>query len=132
MIKDYEFYVSSDIADWGAAVASGTWTAGKIEKQVSFDCTLGRYVRLIALSEVSGNPWTTMAELNVLAVQPDTDINDDGKVNIEDFATLACWWDDDGGCVEPDWCGGSDFDMSGTVDMSDLAYFVENWLRQAN
>jgi len=72
-----------------------------------------------------------MAELNVLAVQPDSDINDDGKVNIEDFAVLACWWNDDGGCVEPDWCNGSDFDMSGTIDMLDLAFFAENWLRQA-
>jgi len=130
MIKDYEFYVSSDIADWGAAVASGTWTAGKIEKQVSFDCTLGRYVRLVALSEVSGNPWTTMAELNVLAVQPDSDINNDGKVNIEDFAVIATWWDNENACSSPDWCEGADFDMSGTVDMLDFAYFAENWLRQ--
>ncbi|MCK5271427.1 MAG: discoidin domain-containing protein, partial [Sedimentisphaerales bacterium] len=130
MIKDYEFYVSNNTSDWGTAVASGTWTAGKVEKQVSFDCTLGQYVRLVALLEVNGNPWTTMAELNVLAVQPDTDINNDGRVNIEDFAIMAAWWDDDGGCVEPGWCGGADFSMSGTVDFTDLAYFVENWLRQ--
>ena len=71
-----------------------------------------------------------MAELNVLAVQPDSDINNDSKVNLEDLAVLATWWDDDGGCVAPGWCGGADFDMSGTVDFFDLAYFVENWLRQ--
>ncbi len=59
----------------------------------------------------------------------DADINNDGKINIEDFAILAAWRDDDGGCVEPGWCGGSDFNMSGTIDMLDLAYFVENWLR---
>jgi len=70
-----------------------------------------------------------MAELNVLAVQPDTDINDDGKVNIEDFAVLSVWWDDENACSTTDWCEGADFDMSGTVDMFDLAYFVENWLR---
>jgi F5/8 type C domain-containing protein len=130
MIKDYEFYVSNNTDDWGTAVASGSWTAGKAEKQVSFDRVLGQYVRLVALSEVNDGLWTSMAELNVLAVQPDTDINNDGKVNIEDFAVLADWWDDDGGCVEPGWCGGSDFNMSGTVDFNDLAYFVENWLRQ--
>jgi F5/8 type C domain-containing protein len=129
MIKDYEFYVSSDAADWGNAVASGTWTIGKMEKQVSFDCKLGKYVRLVALSEVEDRPWTTMAELNILAVQPDSDINNDGKVNLEDFAVLSVWWDDDGGCVEPDWCEGADFDMSGTVNMLDLAYFARNWLR---
>ena len=69
------------------------------------------------------------AEVEVATLN--SDINNDGKINIEDFAVLAAWWDDDGGCVEPGWCGGSDFDMSGTVDFSDLAYFVENWLRQA-
>ena len=129
MIDEYEFYVSSDTADWGTAVASGTWTAGKMEKQVLFGCTLGQYVRLIALSEVNGNPWTSMAELNVLAVQPDLDINNDGKVNIEDFAILAAWWDDENACSSPDWCEGADFDMNGMVNMLDLAYFVENWLR---
>ena len=130
MIKDYEFYVSNNAADWGSAVASGTFAGDKTEKQVTFDCVLGRYVRLKAFSEVNDNPWTSMAELNVLAVQPDTDINNDGKVNIEDFAIMAAWWDDDGGCVEPGWCGGADFNMSGTVDILDFTYFAENWLRQ--
>ena len=66
---------------------------------------------------------------NVLAVQPDSDINNDSKVNIEDFAVLSAWWDDENVCSPPDWCDGADFDMSGTVDMSDLTYFAENWLR---
>jgi 1,4-alpha-glucan branching enzyme len=73
-----------------------------------------------------------MAELNVLAVQPDTDINNDGKVNIEDFTVLACWWDDANACSSPDWCGGADFDMSGTIDLLDLATFIESWLWQTN
>jgi len=131
MIKDYEFYVSGNSVTWGTAVASGTFAGGKAEKQVTFDCVFGRYVRLVALSEINDGPWTSVVELNVLAVQPDTDINNDGKVNIEDFAVMATWWDDDGGCVEPGWCGGVDFDMSGTVDMLDFTYFAENWLRQA-
>jgi len=129
MIDEYEFYVSGDGVTWGAAVVSGTLVKDKTEKQVAFDGTLGRYIRLRAISEVNGNPWTTMAELNVLAVQPDSDINDDGKINLEDFAVLATWWDDENACLTADWCEGSDFDMSGTVDMSDLTYFAENWLR---
>ena len=132
MINEYEFYVSGDSDDWGAAVATGTFAKDKTEKQVSFDHTLGQYIRLVAISEVNGNPWTTMAELNVLAVQPDSDINDDGKVNIEDFAVLSMWWDDENACSTPSWCGGADFDMSGVVDFTDLTYFVENWLRQAD
>ncbi len=84
------------------------------------------------MSEINDGPWTSIAELNVLAARPDTDINDDGKVNIEDFAVLATWWDDDDACLLPDWCGGADFNMSGMVDMFDLAFFAENWLRQAD
>ena len=61
--------------------------------------------------------------------EPDTDINNDGEVNLEDFAVLSVWWDDENVCSSPGWCGGSDFDMSGTVDMFDLTYFAENWLR---
>jgi len=38
------------------------------EKEVLFSIVTGRYVRLVALSEVNGNPWTTMAELGVLGV----------------------------------------------------------------
>ena len=129
MIDEYEFYVSSDSGDWGTAVVSGTLVKDKTEKQVSFDRVLGQYVRLVALSEVNDNPWTTMAELNVLAVQPDSDINNDGKINIEDFAVLVVWWDDESACSLPGWCGGADFNMGGTVDMLDLAYFAENWLR---
>jgi len=106
--------------------------ADKTEKTVLFDITQGQYVRLIALSEVNDGPWTTIAELNVLAVQPDTDINNDGKVNIEDFAVLATWWDDENTCSLPDWCGGADFNMSGTIDFTDLTYFVENWLWQGD
>jgi len=33
---------------------------------------------------------------------PDSDINDNGKVNIEDFAVLATWWDDENTCSLPD------------------------------
>lgn len=76
-ISQYEFYVSSDGANWGAPVASGTfdYTGYPIAcpgagvpppRQVGFAPTVARYIRLRALSEVSGNPWTAMAEINVL------------------------------------------------------------------
>src|SRR5262249_29413755 len=42
-----------------------TLAADTTEKTVRFPATTGRYVRLIALSEINGNPWTSAAELNV-------------------------------------------------------------------
>ena len=44
----------------------GTFANDMTEKEVLFSMTTGRYVCLVALSEVNGNPWTSMAELGVL------------------------------------------------------------------
>jgi hypothetical protein len=65
-IGQYQFYVSTDGANWGSPVATGTFANTASEKQVLFPSKSGRYVRLRALTEVHGNPWTSMAELNVL------------------------------------------------------------------
>jgi hypothetical protein len=77
-ISQYQFYVSMDGVNWGNPVASGTFNYGTAKTgcpgasivpaiQVLFPSTSGRYVQLRALSEVNGNPYTAMAELNVLA-----------------------------------------------------------------
>jgi hypothetical protein len=67
-IGQYEFYVSTDGVNWGSPVAAGSFANDATNKQVSFTSITGRYVRLRALSEVNGNPWTSMAELQLLNV----------------------------------------------------------------
>jgi len=66
-IKDYEFYVGGDGVTWGSPIAAGTFPNTDVEQEVLFASTRGRYIRLVALSEVNDNPWTSMAELNILA-----------------------------------------------------------------
>jgi hypothetical protein len=77
-IKQYEFYVSSDGVNWGTPVASGTFNYGNLSTtcpgagvpsalQVGFPAITGQYIRLRALSEINGHPWTTAAEIGVLA-----------------------------------------------------------------
>ena len=65
-IRNYEFYVSGDGTNWGSPVASGAFANTTAEKEILFSAKGGRYVRLRALSEVNGNPWTSVAELKVL------------------------------------------------------------------
>jgi hypothetical protein len=65
-VANYEFYVSADGVNWGTAVATGTFANTAVEKSVTFSSTSGRYIRFRALSEVNGNAWTSMAELNVI------------------------------------------------------------------
>ena len=67
-IGQYEFYVSADGVNWGSPVATGTFPHDATNKQVGFTSTTGQYVRLRALSEVNGYPWTSMAELQLLNV----------------------------------------------------------------
>ncbi len=66
MISDFEFYVSDDGISWGTAVSTGTWSASVAEQEEVFNMIRGRYVRLVATSEVNGNPWSAVAELNVM------------------------------------------------------------------
>ena len=68
----YEFYVSSDGVSWGTPVATGSFANSATEKEVSFAAKTGRFVRLRALSEVNGKPWTCMADLNLFGVADST------------------------------------------------------------
>jgi len=65
-IAQYEFYVSSDGATWGSPMASGTFANSAAEQEALFPVTTGQFVRLRALTEVSGNQATAVAELTVL------------------------------------------------------------------
>ncbi|BBH70357.1 hypothetical protein ACTI_70420 [Actinoplanes sp. OR16] len=68
-IGRYEVYLSLDGTTWGTAVATGTFADNAGEQTVTIAPKSARYIRLRALSEVTGQPWTTVAELGV-AVYP--------------------------------------------------------------
>lgn len=58
------------------------------------------------------------------------DLNNDGEVNLEDFAVLASYWINENVCSAFDWCQNADLDRSGTVELLDLGIFIESWLWQ--
>ena len=64
-ISRYQFYVSVDGINWGNTVATGIFDNDSTEKTVLFTPTTGQFIRLVALSEVYENPWTSIAEMNV-------------------------------------------------------------------
>ncbi|WP_327242132.1 discoidin domain-containing protein [Streptomyces sp. NBC_01320] len=64
-IAKYEVYTSMDGTTWGNPVATGTWTDTADQEQACFTPVSASYIRLRALSEVNGNPWTSAAEINV-------------------------------------------------------------------
>ena len=65
MVKDYEFYVSDSTSDWSAPVRAGTFDASSTPTTVTFSPKVGRYVRFRALSAINGEPYTSVAEIDV-------------------------------------------------------------------
>jgi PKD repeat protein len=80
-IHEYEFYVSLDGQSWGKPVAAGFFDDTPLEQQVDFDQITARYVRLVALSEVNGNPWASVAELNVIGTPFQGNFAPDGVID---------------------------------------------------
>ncbi|MDR2999288.1 MAG: family 20 glycosylhydrolase [Microbacterium sp.] len=66
-IGDYEVYASQTVSaidgDWGAPVAKGAFQNSASAQLASFAPQPVRYLKLVALSEVNGNPWATAGEL---------------------------------------------------------------------
>ena len=68
MVKDYEVYLSTDGTNWGGAVVTGQFkntTAMQIAKLNT--PTPGRYLKLVAKSEINNNAWTSAAEIGIQA-----------------------------------------------------------------
>ncbi|HTB61473.1 MAG TPA: discoidin domain-containing protein [Polyangia bacterium] len=70
MVATWQFYASTDKTSWGTAVATGTFNADTSEERVMFTHTTARYVRFVALSEINGNPWASVAELRMVGSSP--------------------------------------------------------------
>lgn len=65
VFANYQVFISGDGSTWGSPVTSGTFTFTLAEQVASFTPTLGRFVRLVELSEVAGDPWGSAAEITV-------------------------------------------------------------------
>lgn len=65
-IKDFEFYASNNGKNFGQPVKTGTFGPGKGEQIETFKPVKCRYIKLKALSEINGLPWTSAAEIRVI------------------------------------------------------------------
>ena len=92
-IKNYEVFLSSDGANWGTPVASGIWPTTKDEKTAAFSPQTAQFVRLVALNEVNGNPWTSASEISIESswcVADYDPIGETGKLSVDyNWQTVA-------------------------------------------
>jgi hypothetical protein len=66
-IARYEVSACEDGSNWGPPLMTGEWPDTNELQTVSFAHTVrARYIKLVALSEVHGNPFASAAEIDVL------------------------------------------------------------------
>jgi hypothetical protein len=66
-IADYEVYVSADGKDWGSPVAKGRFENRDGRQDLAFAAPAkARWLKLVALSEVNGKPYASVAELDLI------------------------------------------------------------------
>lgn len=66
-IKAYELYISEDPQAWGDPVATGQWENTSAPQTIELGSgVVGKYFRLLALSEVNGNAWASAAEFSMV------------------------------------------------------------------
>jgi hypothetical protein len=71
-IRDYEFYVSDDGTHFGKPVKTGAFKPTKEKKTETFQPVKCRFIKLKAISEINGLPWTSVAEIGVVLVELDS------------------------------------------------------------
>jgi len=68
MVKGYEVYLSTDGKTWGNAVVTGEFKNTTAQQVATLSkATAGRYLKLVATSEVNNNAWTSAAEIGIQA-----------------------------------------------------------------
>lgn len=66
-IREYELYISDDTASWGTPVMTGAFVNTPAPQTIEINPPVtGRFFRLVALSEVNGNPWASAAEFSIV------------------------------------------------------------------
>ncbi|MCC6699278.1 MAG: discoidin domain-containing protein [Candidatus Hydrogenedentes bacterium] len=69
-VKDYEIYLSVDGNTWGDPVKSGAWSNDAQAKTHFVSPRAARFVKLRGLSEVTGQPFMSAAEIEIIQAPP--------------------------------------------------------------
>jgi beta-galactosidase len=65
-VRDYEIYLSDNAQEWGSPAAKGRFRKNAEEETIRLPQPVkARYLKFVALSEQSGQPFATVAELDV-------------------------------------------------------------------
>ena len=92
MVKAYEIYLSNDGKTWGTAVATGEFkNTTALQTATLKKATAGRYLKLVAKSEINNNAWTSAAEIGIQAQSETTALSTPATAGSKE-ARLSPWF----------------------------------------
>ena len=98
---------------------SGNWFIIDYTAEKAGDCNVGFYDYSVS--------WDAPVYYLAFTQSGSCDFNNDKKVDFQDYAILASNWNRTD-CAEPNWCDGTDLNLDGNVDFTDLIGFMDFWL----
>ncbi len=78
-----------------------------------------------SLSDIEARFESGNTRLRVWEEMP-ADFDASKDINLPDLSVFCYYWLEQD-CNYPDWCGGTDLDYKGSVDLNDFAIFAQNW-----
>ena len=97
----------------------GDWFIIDYTAEEAGDCNIGFYDYSVS--------WDIPVSYLGFTQLGSCDFNNDKRVDSQDYAILASNWNRTD-CADPNWCGGTDLNLDGNVDFTDLAGFMYFWL----
>ncbi len=88
-IKGYKLYISNDKTKWETPVSQGEMPEGSGTHTVEFPETVGRYVKLVATSEIYNRAWTSIAELTFKGCKNGTGLSEVKTYKLDAFPIPA-------------------------------------------
>ncbi len=79
-MTQYALYASVDGTEWGTPVVQGTFAGDLVEKEALFTEVAARFIRLVALREINGKVFTSVAEINLLGEPAGTNLPPEGTI----------------------------------------------------
>ena len=91
MIREYEIYIADNPTNMGSAVATGSFARTTAQQQAKLSTPKeGRYLKLIAKSEINNHAWASASEISITAkADPLTGIN---TIETDDAHHPSAWY----------------------------------------